>query len=221
MSRAADTRARLLDAAEALVMAHGFAATTVDAIIARAGVTKGAFFHHFASKAELGRALVERYAALDAAHLESAMARAERLATDPLQQMLLFVGLAIEELEGGPADALPGCLFASYCYEAQLFDETTHAAIRGAVQRWRERVGGKLREVVARHPPRRDVDPTSLADALWVAFEGAFVLARATGERGALAAQLRHYRSHLELLFGADAAAAGAGAPRETNAAPR
>ena len=52
---ATDTRERILDAAQQLVMERGFSATTVDAILEAAGSSKGAFFHHFASKADLGR----------------------------------------------------------------------------------------------------------------------------------------------------------------------
>ena len=59
------TKASILDAAEALILDHGFGATSVDAVVARAGITKGAFFHHFPSKAELGRALIERFAQAD------------------------------------------------------------------------------------------------------------------------------------------------------------
>ena len=54
------TRIRLLDAAQGLVLERGFAGTSVDDVLSEAASTKGAFFHHFSSKAELGRALVER-----------------------------------------------------------------------------------------------------------------------------------------------------------------
>lgn len=196
------TRTRIMDAAQALILDHGFAATSVDAVVQRAGVTKGAFFHHFESKTELAHALIERYAAGDAASLETTMERAERLSGDPLQQLLLFVGLsaeAMDELDGGPP---PGCLFASYCYEAQLFDAHTHGVIRRATAHWRERLGAKIREAAAVHPPRLAVDLDALADMLWVIFEGAFILSRTTKDPKAVAAQVRQYRSYLELLFG-------------------
>src|SRR5688572_2132294 len=114
------TRERILDAAQALILDHGFGATTVDAVVRRAGITKGAFFHHFAAKSELGQALVERYAAMDRAHLEENLTRAEKLASDPLQQMLVFIGLYEEEFEA-LEEPFPGCLFASYIYENKLF----------------------------------------------------------------------------------------------------
>ena len=46
-------RARLLDAALTVIRAKGYADTTVDELCRAAGVTKGAFFHHFRSKEEL------------------------------------------------------------------------------------------------------------------------------------------------------------------------
>lgn len=191
-----------MDAAEELILAHGFAATSVDAVVERAGVTKGAFFHHFSSKAELAHALVERYAKIDAEHLEGNLARAERLSRDPLQQLLIFVGL-FEEAMAELTEPFPGCLFASYCYEAQLFDLETQAVVRGAFVRWRERVGDKLRDVVRRHPPRLPVEPEHLADMMTGILEGAFILSKTMREPQAVARQLRQYRNYLELLFGA------------------
>lgn len=196
------TRERILDRAQALVLDQGFAATTVDAVIAEAGVAKGAFFHHFPSKAALARSLVERWAAAEADHYDTFMARAERLATDPLQQLLVFVGLW-EEAAEAMTMADQGCLFASFVYERGLMDAETRGVVAGGIARWRELLGAKLREVAAAHPPRREVDLESLADELVVLFEGAFVVARALGEPAIPRRQLAHYRAYLELLFAA------------------
>ncbi len=56
-------RTRLIDAAHQLVRRKGYAATSVDEICSAAGVTKGAFFHHFASKEALGVAAAEQWTA--------------------------------------------------------------------------------------------------------------------------------------------------------------
>lgn len=189
-----------MDAAEALVLDYGFSGTTVDAVISRAGVTKGAFFHHFPAKADLARALVERYAELDAQHLEQTMARAERLSRDPLQQLLIFVGLFEEEMEA-LTEPFPGCLFAAYCYQAQLFDEATIDVSRKAFTLWRDRIRQKLEEITSTYPPREDVDLESLADMMSTIFEGAFVLSRTLTDSGLVAEQLVHYRTYLRLVF--------------------
>ena len=56
----ARTRERILDAAQDLILDHGFGATTVDAVVGRAGITQGAFVHHFTSKSDLARGRRER-----------------------------------------------------------------------------------------------------------------------------------------------------------------
>jgi AcrR family transcriptional regulator len=58
MTRADDTRAKLYDAALELMAEKGFTGTTVDDVVARAGVAKGTVYYHFAGKAELVEALI-------------------------------------------------------------------------------------------------------------------------------------------------------------------
>lgn len=53
-------RAELLDSAQELFFTLGYEATTVNDIIARAGVSKGGFYHHFDSKEALFEAFLER-----------------------------------------------------------------------------------------------------------------------------------------------------------------
>jgi AcrR family transcriptional regulator len=60
VSQGEETKAALLDAARALFGEHGYAATSLDDVVARAGVTKGALYHHFGGKAELFRAVYEQ-----------------------------------------------------------------------------------------------------------------------------------------------------------------
>ena len=56
-ARGQDSRQKLLDAAVRLIRTKGYGATRVEDICAEAGLTKGAFFHHFPSKEALGVAL--------------------------------------------------------------------------------------------------------------------------------------------------------------------
>jgi AcrR family transcriptional regulator len=56
-----DTRARLLDAASAVIRRDGPQALTLEAAAAQAGVSKGGLLYHFASKRELLDALVTRW----------------------------------------------------------------------------------------------------------------------------------------------------------------
>ena len=198
-----DTRDRLLDAAEQMINRHGFAATSIDRIIAAVDVTKGTFFYHFKSKADLARALIERFAAKDREVLMSSLERAERLSEDPVQQVLIFAGLMLEVAEQVDAAPQPGCLFATYCYESGLFDSGTNQVIADALLQWRRLVGAKLRAAAEAQPPVVPVDMDSLADMITVVFEGAFVSARTLGGKTTVADQVRHFRNYLQLLFAA------------------
>jgi TetR/AcrR family transcriptional repressor of nem operon len=195
------TRERILDAAQALILDHGYGATTVDAVVNRAGITKGAFFHHFGSKSDLARALVERYALLDKQHLEAQMERAAKLATDPLQQVLVLIALYEEEFES-MAEPFPGCLFASYIYENKLFDEDTLSVLRESTLMWRAVTKAMLEKVAAAHPPKVPVDLESLADMFYALTEGSFIMTKTLGDKTLLARHTRHLRIYLELLFG-------------------
>ena len=197
---ASDTRLRILDAAKSLVLERGYAGTSVDDIQKAAGISRGTFFYHFPSKDDLARSLMERHAREDHDLTEALMARAEKLASDPLQQALVFIGLNEEMLEEHGPD---GCLFASYSYEAGLFDEQTHELIMGALEHWRQLLGGKLEEAMKRHHPVvPDADPYLLADLASGILQGAFIMRRALGDRGLMTRHLRQFRSYLELLFG-------------------
>lgn len=140
----AQTRERILDGAQRLVLEHGLAATTVDAILAESGTSKGAFFHHFPTKNDLARALVERYAESDVAFLDEFMAKAETASEDPALQVVEFIRL-FEDAADEMVTQQPSCLYVSYIYEKQLFEDGTNDVIVGAVLAWRERLASKIR----------------------------------------------------------------------------
>jgi len=194
------TRERILDAAQALVFEHGFAGTSIDSVLARTGLTKGAFFYHFKSKAELGQALIERFAGQEIALLDGTLQRAEALSEDPLQQVLIFIGLLREPLEN-LSTPFPGCLFASYLYQPREFAPEVTAVAATTLGEWRRRLTQKFAEVAARHPPARPVDPESLADHLTTTFEGAYVLSKALNEAELPARQIALFRRFVEDLF--------------------
>lgn len=195
-----NTRTKIMNAAESIILDKGFGGTTVSNVIEQAGVSKGAFFHHFSSKAELGEELVQRYADQDAEHLEQTLVKAEGLSDDPLQQLLIFIKLFEQEIES-LEEPFPGCLFASYLQQSELFDHKILDIIRESMLLWRTRVLDKLKKIEQKHPPHRDVDLESLADMLMVIFEGSFVLSQSLNENKVIARQLSHYHSYLQLLF--------------------
>ncbi|MBT7954402.1 MAG: TetR/AcrR family transcriptional regulator [Rhodospirillaceae bacterium] len=194
------TRTSIMDSAQQLILNQGFSATSVDSVIEKTGITKGAFYYHFDTKAELALALVERYAAVDHEHLEMNMKQAEELSRDPLQQMLIFAGLLKAEMEG-LIEPFPGCLYASYCYEAQLFTDDTHRIIEDMMLEWRQRLSAKFSAIIKLYPPKLEVTPESLADMILVIYEGVFIMSKTLKEPAMTAVQLGQYRNYIELMF--------------------
>jgi TetR/AcrR family transcriptional regulator, transcriptional repressor for nem operon len=197
---AASTRDRILDSARHLVLRQGFSATTVDAVLEGAGASKGAFFHHFPTKAALGRALVGRYAEADARTLDEALTAAERAEDDPGRQLIAFVR-SFEEVADEVVEAQPACLFVSFIYESELGDDDTGEAVAASILHWRERLLAKLEEAAAARPDFPPVDLLSLADHFFTVMEGGFLLVRALDDPTHMRAQLAHLRHYLELLF--------------------
>jgi TetR/AcrR family transcriptional regulator, transcriptional repressor for nem operon len=199
------TRERILDGAQRLVLEHGLAATTVDAILAESETSKGAFFHHFPTKNDLARALVERYAESDIAFLDEFMAKAEKASDDPALQVVEFIRL-FEDAADEMVSQQPSCLYVSYIYEKQLFEDGTNDVIVGAVLAWRERLAAKICEAAEAHPPRVPIDADAIADHVFATFEGAFMLTRAMSDPELMRRQLALVREYVALLFEVPAA---------------
>ena len=199
-SKGAATRERILDSAQAMILDHGYAGVSVDQLISSLGLTKGAFFHHFKSKQELARTLIQRYSDEGVALFRTNLARAKKLSDDPLQQFLIFIGL-YEELFEGLTEPYPGCLLASYVMEMQQFDEDMRRIINVEFEMSRTELTKLINEISQKYPPRSAFDPVSLADGFMAVFEGAFILSKSLQEANITALQLRHYKNYIELLF--------------------
>lgn len=194
------TKNRILDVAQEAMLDRGFGGMSLDSVIDDAGITKGTFYYHFEGKAELARALIERFAEMDREHLLDTEERASRLSNDPLQQLLIAVGLSIEDVS--EPEAIPaGCLYAAFCYQTGLFEPEVMQIVRDAVLFWRENLTVKFREIMELYPPNAEVTPEELADQFLVAFEGGFVMMRSLDDNTQLVAALKTYRNYLELLF--------------------
>jgi TetR/AcrR family transcriptional regulator, transcriptional repressor for nem operon len=111
--KGSDTRERLLDVAETSVLEKGFAATSIEELIAAVGITKGGFFYHFRDKGELAKALLVRYVAREDTLFDELFARADELNEDPLHGFLVGLKMLSEMMADLPSGH-PGCLVAAY-----------------------------------------------------------------------------------------------------------
>ena len=198
--KGADTRERILDVAEASVLDKGFAATSIEEVIAAVGITKSGFFYHLKDKNELAKALLVRYVEREDALFDELFARADELNDDPLHGFL--VGLRMmSELMADLPNGHPGCLVASYCYQDRLFDKEVRAITASAVLNWRKRFRQRLDLIAERYPPRVEVDLDDLADMLSVIADGGIIISKAIKDKQVLARQMLLYRDFIKTVF--------------------
>ncbi len=190
-----EARSLLLTAATDLIRRKGFAATSVDDLCAAAGVTKGAFFHHFASKEALGVAVVQHWT--ETTGVMFATHDYNRLA-DPLERVFAYLDLRRSLL------AMPLAEFS--CVAGTTVQETyqTYPAIRAAaedsVRSGIAHVQHHLAEALALHP-MPGVTAEGLALQFQIAVQGGIVVAKALDDPAAARSAFDHLERTLRLLF--------------------
>ncbi len=200
MAKGRETRLRILDAAQSVVLEKGFSGTSIDEIIDAAELTKGGFFYHFRGKADLARALMERYLEQDEAFFSAIIEHAEELTEDPLQRVFVFLKLYAEALSDLPG-LHPGCLVASFAYESQQFDPAVQALAASAIERWRDLFEERLAPAIAEYRMNTKVEVRELASMLTATMEGGIILSRVMNDPQILVQQILQYRNYIRLLF--------------------
>jgi AcrR family transcriptional regulator len=198
--RRGETRERILEVAEEAVLAKGFAATSIEEIIAAVGITKSGFFYHFKEKSDLAKALLERYLERDRAVLDDLFRRSDELNDDPLHGFLVGLKLFAEMMANLP-EAHPGCLAASFAYQDQLFNQEIRRLNAEGILAWRRRFRERLDLIAERYPPKSEVDFDALADMAAGLVEGGIVLGRALNDATILPKQVMLYREFIRALF--------------------
>jgi TetR/AcrR family transcriptional repressor of nem operon len=199
-ARGARTKEKILAKAEAMVLRNGFSGTSLDDILTATDLTKGAFFHHFESKAEFATALVERYRRNHQALFESFAAAADASSSDPLLALIAFLKrfeTFIESLKS----PLSGCVFAAAVYQDGSFDAAFRGGLASSLKHWQNIYAKRLRLVLDRHRPRAEVDADELAEMIVSIIEGGLILSRGLGDPHLVARQSRQFRNYLTLLF--------------------
>jgi AcrR family transcriptional regulator len=198
--RKTDTRERILELAESAVLAKGFAATSIEELVAAAGISKSGFFYHFKDKGELAEAMMERYLAHDKAVLEDIFTRADELNEDPLHGLLVALKLFAETMANLP-EAHPGCLAASFCYQDQLFNQKIRDMNPSSVLGWRRRFRERFDLIAKKYPPRTDIDIDALSDMAASNVEGGLMLGRMLKDVTILPRQILLFRELVRATF--------------------
>jgi TetR/AcrR family transcriptional repressor of nem operon len=189
-------RTKLLDAALSVIRTKGYSATSVDDLCSAAGVTKGAFFHHFKSKDELAVAAAGYWSEMTGGFFASAPYHAH---ADPLERVLGYIDFRKAILQG----TLPEFT----CLAGTMVQETyeTAPAIRDACARSIHEHAKNIEADIEAARKARGIKPAwsaaSLALHTQAVLQGSFILAKASGRAQAAADSIDHLRRYIELLF--------------------
>lgn len=192
-----DARTRLLDAARDTIRARGFAATSVEELCRVAGVTKGAFFHHFPTKEALGVAAARHWAETTAAFFAQAPYHGP---SDPLDRVLAYVAFRRSITEGDLAQftCLVGTMVQEVHQDWPAIREACGKSILGHAATLEADIAAAMKE----RGIAGDWTAESLARHTQAVIQGAFVMAKA-GHDPALAREaLDHLDRYIRLLFG-------------------
>ncbi|UPT64160.1 MAG: TetR/AcrR family transcriptional regulator [Hyphomonadaceae bacterium JAD_PAG50586_4] len=200
LSKGEATRERLLDLAEKAVLQKGFGATTIEELIAAAGLTKSGFFYHFRDKNDLAQALLRRYIQRHNDIIDDMFVRSAELTDDPLQGFLIGLKFFADMLADLP-NTHPGCIVASFCYQDQQFSRDIRDLNGDGIRAWRAQIHVRLEEIAKRYPPRAGVEIEALADMCTAIVEGGIILSRTLDEKQMLARQVMAYRNYVKLAF--------------------
>jgi TetR/AcrR family transcriptional repressor of nem operon len=193
LSPRAGAKTRLLDSALRVIRTKGYAASTVDDICRAAGVSKGSFFHHFASKEDLALAAAVHFA--DAADALFGAAP-YRNADDARARLLGYIDMRTAMLSADLPDYT--CLLGTMVQETYA----THPAIRTAcdelIRHHASDVARDVAEAKAVYAPDAPWSAESLALFTQATIQGTFILAKAHGDAAVAVDCMTHLRRYVE-----------------------
>jgi TetR/AcrR family transcriptional repressor of nem operon len=194
--RKRDARSRLLDAARDAFRRDGYAATSVDDLCRAAGVTKGAFFHHFRSKEDLAHAAVAQWG-----ETTGALFSAAPCATldDPVARVFGYLAFRRALAQGEPAAI--SCLLGALAQEASAAMPALRDDLWRVLDGHAETVAADLAAAKAARAPHAEWNPKDVALFIQSVLQGAFVLAKAKGDSAVVADMIGHLERYLAGLL--------------------
>jgi len=187
------TRGLLLQAAFQEMHRSGFRSTDLDAILAKAGVTKGALYYHFDNKEALGYAVVDE---VIASKVHQKWVQPLRNAKDPIDILIrIFKSESLKK-----EDVQRGCYLLNLSQEMSGLDEGFRRRTARVYQDWHDGMAEALREGQKRRVVRSEINASETATFLLAAWEGYAVLAKNAQDARMLRSGQRRMIRHLESL---------------------
>lgn len=191
-----DARTRLLEASRDIIRQKGFAATSVDDLCQSAGVTKGAFFHHFKTKDALGVAAANYWAETTGALF--AQAPYHQL-DDPLDRVLAYLDFR-KAIIGGETFEYT-CLVGTMTQEVHDTSPAIRDACAASILGHAATLEADIEAARVQYGIDADWTAESLARHMQAVLQGGFILAKATGDSDVARESVHHLIRYVRALF--------------------
>ena len=163
------TRARIVEAAAALIHDHGVARTTLDDVRAAADVSGSQLYHYFADKEELVQAVIVHQS-------DTIVDNQRRADLSTAAGLQAWRDLVIAQAQD--TDAKGGCPLGSLGGQLGESDPTARILVSAGFDQWSAAISEGLRRLHAAGQLSTDVDPDDLAVTLLAVLQGGLLLAQ-------------------------------------------
>jgi AcrR family transcriptional regulator len=163
-----DTRRKILHAAFEEFYRNGFQGGGINNIVEKAGATKGALFHHFKGKTELGYAVVDE---VIQPYIKAAWVDTLAGSVDPIAEIKRAVKQFAHE-ERASGSLAQGCPLNNLAQEMSPLDEGFRKRIEKVYAAWRESLEDALARGITAGKVRKDLVPGNVAAFIVAALEG-------------------------------------------------
>jgi len=172
------TRAHILEVACHEIYHHGFRGVSIDQIIRKTEVTKGAFFHYFASKSDLGYAIVDE---IMPEMILDRWIRPLAAYKNPVQGIVKRFKVLTETMTD--EDLPRGCPLNNLAQEMSAVDPLFREKIRAVMGMWIDETERYLKKAQQAGYLKKSADPRQMAVFVVATQEGAFGLVKSMGDR--------------------------------------
>ncbi|HXF29918.1 MAG TPA: TetR/AcrR family transcriptional regulator [Solirubrobacterales bacterium] len=185
------TRQRIIDAAADLMRLKGVGNTTLDDVVVASQTSKSQLYNHFSDKADLTRAVVQRWGERRLEQQEDDLSRLDSIRglerwRDAIVQRNTIVGGA------------HGCILGSLAIEVADRDDEARRTLRADFQTWERLLAEGLERMRIKGILRADADPRDLATGIMAALQGGYLLAQTAHDSAPMAVALDMAIEHVK-----------------------
>jgi AcrR family transcriptional regulator len=195
MKNSNPTRQKILEAAYHEIHHQGFQAASLNSILNRSGVTKGALYHYFSDKQALGYSVLEER--IKRFVLQFWLRPLEE-ASDPIEDLKRLINEAGKSLSD--EDVLLGCPLNNLCLEMSPIDDGFRQRVNHVYELWQEGLARALRIGQAKGTVTLTIDAMDCATFLVASLAGCRGLAKNAQSRDILSACGKNLIRYLKTL---------------------